>query len=166
MPCVSRSVDTGSHLASAGVKEKELHLFNFSLTVKQILDLNRARSDTGFCSVWITYGLKSRKVKKMQQWTRALPQFHIPLFLLFWIKTCMMQGSILLRNVHCLFLWTARWVFVASFYLSSISMQCLVVECNKAVHQSMICNRAKVFRFSFWVCAIFLPTIHNETQMW
>lgn len=67
MPCVRRSVDTGSHLASAGVKEKELHLFNFSLTVKQILDLNRARSDTGFCSVWITYGLKSRKVKKMQQ---------------------------------------------------------------------------------------------------
>lgn len=69
MPCARSSVDTGSYLATAGVKDKELHLFNFSLTVKQILGLNRAgsrldsKSDTGFCSVWDTCGLKCRKVK-------------------------------------------------------------------------------------------------------
>lgn len=41
--------------------------------------------------------------------------------------------------------WADRRVFGASFYLSSISMQCLVLECSKAVHQSVICNWVKAF---------------------
>jgi len=32
MPCARSSVDSGSYLASAGVKDKELHLFNFTST--------------------------------------------------------------------------------------------------------------------------------------
>lgn len=69
MLCARSSVDSGSYLVSAGVKDKELHLFNFTSTVKQILGLNRAKSrldsesDAGFCSVWDTCGLKCRKVQ-------------------------------------------------------------------------------------------------------
>lgn len=92
MPCSRSSVDTGSYLVSARVKDKELHLFNFSSTVKQIPGLNRAKpsldskSDTVLCSVWDTYGLKCKEVRQSSSDPEHFFGFILPFACYFGLK--------------------------------------------------------------------------------